>query len=324
MANVITGDWTKYAVTGNPSTDAEYNETCVPFSVVKHAAHVRPALDIVRDGKVKASRISDESHFRNSDLRVVWVSPFEWFMGSRYGGVQFSFDWAEILGKKNIYWAEVVQYSYPACRFLITSTSYPGNHEVLRRYDPTKGDGPWWYNQETKTHFQNMKVCVEFMIEEDLYLYESQAVTFVDHHRKYCCLHPRSPESCKEKDLPASTAGSLFLGQLVGAHVDGSNLRLVEERDGTQALSETLVQAWNDIHNRLWRTEDGYLGRVAPGDPAAEGVARGVLSALGQRKTDERKALARLFGSREQVIASCKSLLETSLGLPVELPIGDE
>lgn len=73
MASVIKGDWKAYSVAGEPSTEAEFNDACVPFSVVMHAAHVRPALDIVRDRKVKASRISDESHFTNTDLRI-WVS----------------------------------------------------------------------------------------------------------------------------------------------------------------------------------------------------------------------------------------------------------
>ena len=41
----------------------------------------------------------------------------------------------------------------------------------MRKYDPTAKEGPWWYDPKTDRHYHNAKrACVEFMIEEELWL----------------------------------------------------------------------------------------------------------------------------------------------------------
>lgn len=323
MAKLIAGNWKDYRIEGPPGTVEAPNEKCSPFSVVMHAAHVRPALDIVRDNRINWATISDKSHFANTSIRVVWVSPFDWYSGSRYGCIQFSYDWASLLFNKEIYWAEVVDYTFPACRFLITDMVYR-DHAVLREYDPTDKDGPWWYDPSTGTHYQNKKVCVEFMIEQCLTLPDSCNTAFVRHSDRTCCLNKNAPHSCREYGRPTGEVGMWFLGQLLGSNLDASRLRLSQQNGDQVQPSESLISAWNQIYNTLWGTQDGYTNLLNPAHPSAPAVARSILAAIGHRNRDERTALARLFHSREDAIAACSSLIRQGFGLTGELPIGDE
>jgi len=288
-----------------------------------HAAHVRSALDIVRDNTIRCAPVTDESHLVNTPIRVVFVSPFEWFTGSRYGCIQFRFEWEQLFAGKNIYWAEVVMYRYPACRFLISENRYP-EYDFLRLYDPTRGDGPWWYDSNNNQHYQNKKVCLEFMIEEDLRLRDSLETRFVPHSDDFCCLHRNAPKKCAEFNKPVETVGAWFIGQLLGNHLEASRVQLTEDKGETVAPSQSLTAAWKHISSRLWNIKNGYTKHLRPGDPAAPAVARSILAAIGYDNKEERKALASLFHSREEAIAACSTLIQQSFHLSVPLSTGDE
>src|SRR5579864_3806637 len=77
------------------------------FSHVYHIAHVETATRICADGKIKSSRISDESLMRRSDISVVWVSPNHYKDGSLYGNIRFKFEWEKLWRDKKVYWVEV-------------------------------------------------------------------------------------------------------------------------------------------------------------------------------------------------------------------------
>lgn len=104
MDEVISGDWKNYAVQGEPETDSHTNEACRPFAVTRHAAHIRAALDIVRDNRIRPAAINDISLFTCTELQVVFASPLVWGTGSRYGCTQFTFDWLDLLKRKRVYW----------------------------------------------------------------------------------------------------------------------------------------------------------------------------------------------------------------------------
>lgn len=108
-----------------------------------------------------------------------------------------------------------MKYKRPACRFLVTDRTYP-NLPNLREYDPKLRNGPWWYDEETGTHYQNEKTaCVEFMFDEDLFLDDSLKTELVSHSSQYCCLHRSSPQSCAEFGKSAHLVGARFLGRLL-------------------------------------------------------------------------------------------------------------
>jgi hypothetical protein len=90
------------------------------------------------------------------------------------------------------------------------------------------------------------------------------------------------------------------------------------------APSESLIYAWNDIYNRVWRNEGEYKGLIGLDDPAAPAVARAILAAIGYDNREERKALTFLFHSREEAVEACSCLLQAAFGLTDAPPLDDD
>jgi len=85
---------------------------------------------------------------------------------------------------------------------LLTSKTY----QNLEEYDPRKGDGPWWYDEERKTHYFNGHYCLEFMLEDDLELRNDVSIDFVSHHREFCSKYRYNPSACRELGMNEYTA----------------------------------------------------------------------------------------------------------------------
>jgi hypothetical protein len=223
---------------------------------------------------------------------------------------------------KNFYWAEVVtKYNFPACRFLITANKYP-HLAHLKPYDPTKRGGPWWYDEKTKTHYQNEKAaCVEFMIDEDLYLDDSLKTEFVRHSDRYCCIERSYPQNCNEfGDLPENI-GARLLGQILGSHLDPKRLSLTEKGDGEIVPSRSLIRAWRSICEDIWYAKVKYEGHIMAGDLSSPSIARAVLAAIGHKKPDEWRNLIRLFKSAKDAATACGNLLIVEFELTKELEL---
>ncbi|SRR5712692_828595 len=157
-------EWITFRV-GTPSTRQNWsNPDCTPFHAVYHVSHIIPSLSILQNKKIHAGLVFDESKLNKDRLLVSWVSPNHWSPGSRYGTVQFCFDLRQLIQGKNYYWVESIAYGVRACRILVT----PNEHKGLAQYDPTVGDGPWWYDKDKDEHYFNGNYCLELMLEEDL------------------------------------------------------------------------------------------------------------------------------------------------------------
>jgi hypothetical protein len=286
-----------------------------------HAAHLRHALDIVRDSIIRPSAINDKTLLVDGDFKVVWVSPFVWEMGSRYGCVQWTFELKDLLRNCNVYWVEVVKYRYPACRFLITRNKYK-DHELLRKYDPTEKEGPWWYDPETRTHYQNCEdACVEFMIEESLFIEDSVKMEFVKHSHKYCCINRTNTSSCPEFNALPEFVGARLVGHIIGNKLDTSDLRLRAKEGHQVSASPPLRESWKALRDRIWRTNGDFVNAVTPDHLSAKALARSILSAFGMSNYDERKALTLLFHSGAEAAQACRALIQEEFGLTVELPL---
>src|SRR5438874_1138142 len=123
MVKVITGNPSNYKV-GAKHVGPGFSPDCVSFATVTHTAHVRNAVNIVADRRIRADLVYDASNLNTERIRVVWMSPNDWVEGSRYGNVSFEFSWQDLIKDMHYYWVEVAEYKIPACRILITSKQY--------------------------------------------------------------------------------------------------------------------------------------------------------------------------------------------------------
>ena len=201
-------EWKKFAI-GQPGTWGRRTLTDV-----YHVTHVEPALRVLDDGVIKADLVYDESKLNTERIRVVWVSPNDWLAagGFRYGNVRLVFDWDSLVSNKQFYWVESMAYGINAARILVSDKDHSYS---LKSYDPTQGDGPWWFDQTTLTHYWNGEITLEIMIERDLDLTECTAINFADHHARMCCIDPNSCPSLGVKGYSAKTRMWASLGNAV-------------------------------------------------------------------------------------------------------------
>ncbi len=139
-----------YAVSGNPAVDLE----CSYFDEVTHITHLESAARVIADGKIRADLVFDTSRLNTERIRVVWLSPNTWVNGYRYGGTAFRFDWKLLVQQfHRFYWVEAMAYSPPAPRILLTKKNR--SSLGLQPYDPTTGNGPWWWDKSNDLHYFN-------------------------------------------------------------------------------------------------------------------------------------------------------------------------
>jgi len=105
-------------------------EVCSKLEEIFHVTHLEAAHRILVDGRLHAGLVFDESRLNKERILVNWLSPNYWHRGSRYGNVQFSFDFSQLIEGKRFYWVEVMRkYRPKACRILITDEEYTGRLE---------------------------------------------------------------------------------------------------------------------------------------------------------------------------------------------------
>jgi hypothetical protein len=294
-------EWFRFKV-GTPSTHPRWTEpTCQELSTVSHVAHVGTAMRIVEDHVIRAGLIQDKSKLNTSRILVSWLSPNDWggAGGFRYGNVRFKYDWRSLVQGKNCYWVESIAYGVAACRILLTENS----HASLTPYDPTRGDGPWYLDVSTGTHYWNGRYCLELMLEENLPLANVSEIDFVDHHPHGCCI---DPSSCPDRGKGSSESGAEFMGKLI-AH-------------GT-ALPEGFLVS-HALRNAAWALA-GYANRAKKVSPAgqvqsstalAKTLARAAVGHAARREEDELKQLASTFKSHDEFADSFRAVLAEAAG----------
>jgi hypothetical protein len=273
----------------------------MPFSEVSHVAHFSSALDILRDKAIRAGLVYDESKLNKDRILVSWLSPNYWGTGFRYGTVQFSFNWESICESKNCYWVESIPYSIKACRILLTSKSY----ENLRKYDPRKGDGPWWYDKDSNTHYFNNRYCLEFMIEDDLDIRSDAHIDFVKHHPQYCSAHRYNPSVCRELGMSGSIAAAFLVSGLIARRIRVEQEWFVSGQDEASELPSNINSAWSWLWIKLVKSGPGhYEGNLRHTDPSAVAVARACCDAFFYGIDTEVNELRSLFKTKKDFAKS--------------------
>jgi hypothetical protein len=284
--------WEKFSV-GTPSQDDWINERCRPFSEVTHVTHIANALSILSQRTIRPQLVYDESVLNTRRILVNWVSPNYWGLGFRYGNVAFEFNWQQITQGKNFYWVEVMDYRPKACRILITDQDYDSD-PALKRYDPSSGNGPWWHDPASDTHYRNGTICLEFMLEFELPFELWAEISFVKHHDEYCCV---DSNTCPDKGVHHQEASGRLLAGMISEDIDVNGITF---KQGSMHGG----CAWFSIS--LPKKE--YEGKIVNSDVAANAVARSVATAYFRRRKNEFLRLSRLFESNE-ALAQCISAL---------------
>ncbi|MCX6926411.1 MAG: hypothetical protein NT154_24865 [Verrucomicrobia bacterium] len=289
--------WREYRV-GTPSTRPRWtNQECDPFTRVLHVTHIENALAIIPGGTLKPQLITDESRLNTRRLLVNWVSPNTWGTGYRYGNVAFALDWPNLLNGKRLYWVEVMPYAIPACRILVTEKDYTGDADMIP-YDPTTGEGPWWWSRTDNVHYRNGHICLEFMLEFDLSAAACNAISFVKHHDQYCCI---KETSCRDKGMEFQEAAGRFVAGVITKETDVRNVNI--DNHAVQGGWWWLMMTW---------PRDGYRGAtgVEANDDAALALAHSVTTTYYRRDNDKFVKLARLFATRTALEFSVKALVK--------------
>ncbi|CAK0739836.1 conserved hypothetical protein [Azospirillaceae bacterium] len=302
-------DWEKYKV-GKPSTRVGWEERdCWQFNKVGHTTHVDPAIEIIRGKKIRAGLVFDKSRLNKHRIQVVWLSPNDWEKGYRYGGVKFEYSFRDLVDGMNYYWVEVItSYSPCACRILITDQD---RSEILPVYDPTVGDGPWWFNTKSGKDYFNNYYCVEFMVERDFDIDDLCGVEFVKHHDDYCALNRRNPKACKERGLLHGQSGAAFLTKVGAMGLD------------LNCISDCVIDSEGEFSSAFWSALSYFLrkydqiwsydGTITETDPLAIPVSRGIMNAVVVGREEEAVKLARLFLSQEALWKTAAMILDECL-----------
>jgi len=262
---------------------------------VSHVAHVDAAVAIVRDGKIRAGLVYDESKLRRKRICVTWFSPNDWWAdGFRYGHVRFEVKWRPLIDGLTPYWVERVPHYRPnAYRFLFSANDR--TRSGLRRYRPARDRGPWTRRQSE--HRWNGRICLEAMVERDVPLRSVGRVSFVQHHRDMCSI---DDGRCVDRRLSASAAGARFLACLVGNEVACPQRLLPRADPSVRDAAEFLVTRLAD--NSV-KSQRGILST----DDCAPALARAVFAAYGRGSRDDVRALSSRFRSRESLIRAVRA-----------------
>jgi hypothetical protein len=189
------------------------------MKVVHHATHTTAALRIIEERKISRGLIFDKCSLNNSRTTVVWLSPNQWVEGSRYGNVEFTYDFKSLVKGQKIYWVEVhTGYSPHACRFLITDEDV--QHLPVKPYDPAKDKGPLRYVDGI--WYWNFTYTGEFMLQNILWLDECTKVDFIKHHPVYCALG-----GCNDRGKDGERAAGRVVAQILSRNITTINQQLI-------------------------------------------------------------------------------------------------
>lgn len=308
MAEKSQLDWSKYTV-GKWSLKGG-NADCSRLPTVQHVTHLHPALTVLREGKIKPQLIYDESRLNTDRILVTWLSPNDWHPagGFRYGNIAFEFKWEDLIGDMRFYWVGVMNYSPLACRLLITETD---RDDLLKVYDPTLRNGPWWQSSKTKNHFWNGTYCLEFMYEGELPLTKVSELKFVTHHPTRCSINYRTCSECGQDGQDA--AGKFLAGACNRRLLEGSYSLWVKNKKPNNALGLGWLMILLTLGKGL--KPEAYEGEVRGTSDGAMALARSVLGAYFDEESVDRKQLLCLFASHQDAIDACAAVIEDDLGL---------
>jgi hypothetical protein len=265
------------------------------------------AARAISDGAIRSGLIFDTSKLNRDRIQVVWLSPNNWSDGSRYGNVDFSFNWNNLISGKKYYWVESIAYSVKAARILVTDNNYNGK---LLPYDPAAGDGPWWFDKAGNTHYWNGNHCLEIMYEGDLPIESADKISFVDHHPRFCNI---AGSRCPNCGLTRDKANGILLSLAVARRFDVSKLKWVSSGIPNDELNNAFYRVKRDLTKDSKSVE--FDKDVSFDESISLSIGRAILIAYSFGDHDEIKALMKLMPSLEKVTTNCAKVIASMFSL---------
>lgn len=289
-------EWRAYKV-GEKSKRPNWTEqTCQPFSHLYHIAHIDHAYDIVRNQEIQSYLVQDKSILNKERISVVWLSPNDWYQGSMYGNIRFCLDLNDVISGMSFYWVEVMkEYTPVAPRILITDK----NHPDLSPYDPTVGDGPWWHDVSTNTHYRNGDFNLEFMLERDVQLKEVKEYDFVKHHESFC---NKKDKGCAHKGWTPEKAGGVFVAGITGNEI----------KVGVASFESAYQKSWYEFARWIKAQRYTYAGNLVH-TGVGKTIAKAYLAAYSRYDYDGCREIAGLFLSLDALLEACAVAIEWRL-----------
>jgi len=300
--------WNPYSVGAQITTGAWGD--CTQFSEVSHTAHVAVALNMVREGIIRSRLVYDQSVLQTERVPVVWLSPNRWKLGSRYGSVEFWFDWSTTVQGKVPYWVEAITTYNPAAPRILLTNRNVGALPV-QPYDPAPRDGPW--ATIGADHHRNGTFTLEFMHEEDLSMNQVQRIDFVYHSDQYCSVHRDAPADCPEFKIDRHEARNRFIAGLVSGNLHAIDRLFVDGGNPNVHLKEYRKNA--EYEASVERND--FKGRVLECDPEAELLIRAFVSAqrINDVATSQQSRFA--FASPDDFLKALMRVLSNHFGVTV-------
>lgn len=299
-------EWRNYK-TGKPSTTSFINVDCQPLERIAHVAHVETAIRILKDSRIKSGLIFDKSKLRTGRVLVNWLSPNTWAYGSRYGNVEFWFDFKKLVEGFNYYWVEsMMEYTPHACRILITERDHPS----LVRYYPEKEYGPWIYEKKTDEHFWNGNYTLEFMFEDDLSVHNCDTIEFTGHHKNFCNI---DPSNCLHRGLSNSKASMLFFANILANDIPIEIKHFRESYRGGDKPKQNLKYGIDQILYNAHKKN--YSGSAKHSDTIAVAITKAALNFRAHDHSNEYKEMLNLFNSFDDYAETIYDLAMEKFGI---------
>jgi hypothetical protein len=299
---VVAAPWTPYAckVPGKGVTG-----TCTVMDVVHHVTHTQSALRILEDGKISRGLIYDECSLNASRTTVVWLSPNQWYWGSRYGSVEFTYPFKDLVKGQKIYWVEVqTNYKPPACRFLIAD--HDVTHLPVQLYDASREDGPLRYAEGL--WYWNHTYTGEFLFHDVLRLGDCQKVDFIKHHADFCAIG-----GCHEQGKEGDGAAGRVIAYILSRKARAIDKPLIVT-DPKKALSFGVERGLSQICLALGAISKKLNGPLKL-DTSVDATLRAAMLqyAIGERKAA--KETVALIGSDDLFHQRLAAMVEAHFGL---------
>lgn len=285
--------WNTYRCSVRPDPNRP-SDSAAELSTVHHIVHLPTARRILEDRRIQAGLVYDESKLNRSRIRVTWLSANDWYYGSFYGNVQFTFDWTDIVHGQDFYWVEAMtQYSPTAFRFLLTDRDVSRLPDI-EPYDPGSDKGP--VRRRRNRWFWNGRLTSEFMLEADIPLRKCTAVRFVSHHHAICRMHRGA---CNYRDYSPETTAGILLAFILSFEIRSANTALIEKKDDqSTALTREAEQGIRELWRTLAAKRKYFSGPIST-KRSAEAILVGALALYGMERLDEAKELISQLKSRD-------------------------
>ena len=279
--------------------------TCSVLDTIHHVTHTPAALRIVEDQKITRGLIYDECSLNATRTMVVWLSPNQWVNGSRYGNVEYTFDFASLVKDQKIYWVEAHTGHKPhACRFLVTDEKV--GHLPVQLYNPETDKGPLRYAKGV--WYWNYTYTGEFLMRDQLWLADCTKIDFIRHHDQFCSIG-----GCNDRGKTGERAAGRVVAQILSRNLTSINKPLMIT-DPKKALSNGVETGLSRIVIAL-QADSGKLDGPLKSNESVDAALRAALLQYASGQASAAIDTASLIGSDDIFRKRLAKMVENHFGV---------